>query len=205
MAPTKNRRDAASRRSYVPVKYETDLTRRRNVKEQRRSILVVTNGERTEVDYFEGLRFEPQLCATLRVKFEGVAPAALPAKAAFLRDSNDYDAVWVVCDVDQFDVALARQEAAVKGVGLALSNPCFEVWLLLHVSNKCGGFNNCDQVKNALRKQMPGWDKTRLNFADFRDFVMSAVERAKRLGDTAGDNPSTAVWRVVEDAYFSGE
>jgi RloB-like protein len=81
------------------------------------------------------------------VRFADLAPAALPAIAASLRDSNDYDGAWVVCDVDQFSVASARQTATEKNVGMALSNPCFEVWLLLHVSHKRSGFNNCDQVE----------------------------------------------------------
>lgn len=199
MSPNKGRRKASSRRPYVRVQYETDLTRTSSEREQRRTVLVVTNGSRTEVDYFECLRLEPWVTATLRVRYEGVSPNALPAKAAFLRDSNDYDSVWAVCDVDEFDVASALLEAAQKEVGLALSNPCFEVWLLLHVSNKCGGFNNCSQVERSLRRHIPMWDKSRLNFANFRDGVMNAVERAKRLDQAPDANPSTAVWRVVED------
>jgi RloB-like protein len=199
MTPDKGRRKPTARRPRTRVQYETDLTRTSGVREQRRTILIVTNGQRTEADYFEGLRLEPWVTAALRVKYEGVAPNALPAKAAFLRDSNDYDAVWIVCDVDEFDVVSAVAQAADNKVGIALSNPCFEVWLLLHVSSKCGGFNNCGQVQRALKRHFPAWDKSRLNFADFRDGVTSAVERAKRLDQSYDANPSTAVWRIVED------
>lgn len=205
MGPKRRPRGTRSRHRHSPVQYETDLSRRSGVREQHRTILILTNGERTEVDYFEGLRHEPWVTVTLRVKFEGVAPNALTGKAAFLRDINDYDAVWVVCDVDQFDVTSAGREAIAKDVGLALSNPCFEVWLILHVSKKCGAFNSCDQVEAALRRSIPTWDKTRLNFANFRTGVMDAVERAKRLGEAPASNPSTAVWRIVEDMCSTGD
>jgi hypothetical protein len=39
-------------------KRETDLLRRVNTRQERRSVLVVTNGISTEVDYFDALRRE---------------------------------------------------------------------------------------------------------------------------------------------------
>jgi len=44
-----------------------------------------------------------------------------------------YNSVWCVFDVDDHPrVADARQMAADNGIELAISNPCFELWLLLH-------------------------------------------------------------------------
>lgn len=180
------------------MSHETDLSRRKEVREPRLTVLVVTNGRRTERDYFNGLRAEPWVTATLRVSFVSEAPASLVARAAALRDANDYDAVWAVCDVDEFDIMPAIEDARTREVGLALSNPCFEVWLILHKSARCPGLNSADQAQKALRKHVPSWDKHRLEFADFRQHVFDAVERAKSLGEPPDANPSTAVWRVVE-------
>jgi hypothetical protein len=52
------------------------------------------------------------------------------------RERNDllaFEAVWCVCDVDQHaTLAAAREMAAKEAVGMAVSNPCFELWCLLH-------------------------------------------------------------------------
>lgn len=180
------------------IKYETDLRRRTSVREQRRTVLVVTNGQRTEVDYFDAVRREPWVNVTLRVRFEGGAPRALVIRAATLRNVNDYDNVWVVCDVDEFDVSSAIQDAKDTAVGLALSMPSFEVWLILHWTHRCPRFTNAAQANARLRRYVPTWDKSNLNFDDFRDGVMLAVERAKRLGEPPQANPSTGVWRLIE-------
>jgi hypothetical protein len=161
-------------------------------------VLVVTNGQRTEIDYFQALRREPWLAVTLRTRFEGGAPQALVTRAATLRDVNDYDKVWAVCDVDEFDVSLAIQEARDRTVGLALSMPSFEVWLILHKTKRCPRFNNATQADARLQRYVPTWDKTSLVFDDFRQGVMLAVKRAKLLGEPPEANPSTTVWRLIE-------
>jgi hypothetical protein len=43
------------------------------------------------------------------------------------------DEVWCVFDVDEHPkLAEARDQANANGIQLAVSNPCFELWLLLH-------------------------------------------------------------------------
>lgn len=42
---------------------ETNLRRQVNTRRERRSVLVVTNGVSTEVDYFDALRREPWVTA----------------------------------------------------------------------------------------------------------------------------------------------
>lgn len=86
------------------------------------------------------------------------------------------------------------------GVSLAVSNPCFELWLLLHHAecrSHCTGYAD---VASRLKKHVPGYDKTRLNFADYADGLNDAVKRARDLEPTGTDhtqNPSTGVWRLV--------
>lgn len=51
-------------------------------------------------------------------------------------DLNDQDQLWLVIDVDRWDkqgvLAPVIAEAHQKDIFLAVSNPCFEVWLLCH-------------------------------------------------------------------------
>ena len=89
---------------------ETNLLRRVDTRQERRSVLVVTNGVSTEVDYFDALRREPWVTADkVKVKFESGEPAAIVLRAARIRDDNAYDEAWVVCDVDEFDTEGRRR------------------------------------------------------------------------------------------------
>lgn len=189
----------AQRAGKIGFSRETDLLRRTNIRAERRSILVVTNGVRTESDYFDALRKEPWVTADkVKVKPESGEPIAVVLCAARIRDDNAYDEAWAVCDVDEFDTEATVAAAAEREVELALSLPSFEIWLILHLSARCQRFNNATQVGRHLKSLLPGWDKTGLKFSDFRAGVFEAVERAKRLGEPPDANPSTAVWRLIE-------
>lgn len=198
--PTKGRRAGTRTRPPRPgFPRETDLTRRVNIRDEGRSVLIVTNGKRTEVDYFNRIKEEPWVTATkVIVNFQTGEPAAVVLRTAIIRDENDYDEAWVVCDVDQYDITSAITNSKARQVELILSVPCFEVWLILHLSDACPGFNDCPQAGRHLKGLLASWDKATLRFSDFRDGVFHAVARAKRLGDPPDANPSTAVWRVVE-------
>lgn len=139
-------------------------------------MLIVTNGASTEVDYFEGLHWEAWVMADkVKTKFVPGDPAAVVLRAARIRDDSAYDEAWVVCDVDEFDVKTAVATAAERAVELALSRPCFEVWLVLHMSAGCPRFNSATQVDRHLRSLLPTWNKTGLKFSDFSASVFDAL------------------------------
>ena len=197
--PSRGRSGASTSRRSYGFKRETDLRRDVEVRDELRTILIVTNGERTEFDYFMAVKSELWVNAgRVFVKFEPGAPAAVVLRTAFIRDDSDFDEAWTVCDVDEFDVATAISDADSRKVNLALSVPCFEVWLILHISNSCPGFNYAVQAEKYLKGLLPGWTKTTLAFANFRNGIDDAIVRAKRLGEPPDANPSTAVWRLIE-------
>lgn len=179
---------------------ETNLRRGVPIREERRSVLIVTNGENTEVDYFDALKGEPWVTADkITVKFINGSPVKAVVRAAEIRTENAYDEAWAVCDVDQYDVQPAITEAAAhEDVELVLSQPCFEVWLILHLRPGCPGFNDATQAGAHLKKILSHWDKTALRFSDFKVGVFKAVDLAQRLDKPPEANPSTAVWRVIK-------
>lgn len=70
------------------------------------------------------------------------------------------DEVWLVMDVDHWDrVALADvcRKAKVAGYGVAIANPCFEVWLCLHFA-ECGD----DEITAAAQGRQAGANLKRL-------------------------------------------
>ncbi|WET83152.1 RloB family protein [Amycolatopsis sp. QT-25] len=98
-------------------------------------MLVVCGAEATEPGYFEGLkraRRNPAL--TIKIKAKRGDPDAVVKYAAGMRDRAEgtYDEVWCVVDVDEFDLDRAAATARRLRIELAISNPCFEFWLLLH-------------------------------------------------------------------------
>lgn len=196
--PNRLGRDSSRRRQGHVFQRETNLERRVGTRTERRAVLIVTNGERTECDYFEALRQEPWITGKVKVKVEKGDPAAVVRRATQIRDDNGYDEAWAVCDADEFDVTSLLAGMHDPGVVLALSVPCFEVWLILHLSAGCRGSDNARQAGDFLKKILPTWDKTALSFDDFRAGVFDAVYRARKLEQPPHGNPSTAVWRLIE-------
>ncbi|WDZ87353.1 RloB family protein [Micromonospora cathayae] len=196
---TKRRTDPrGTGRNRTGSSRETDLRRRTGVREQRQTVLAVTNGESTERAYLEGLRQEPWLRQRLVVVVTKGSPIDAVRGAARRRDDNDFDEAYVVCDVDQYPVAGPVAEARKRDVTLLWSNPSFEVWLILHHATCSRYLENADKAGEQLGQHVRGWDKTRLDFDAFRDGVSAAVDRARKLGDPPDANPSTAMWQLVE-------
>ena len=121
------------------------LSRRGPVRQPKLALLVFCEGKNTEPDYIRSFARER---ANSLVRVNLVAPAGAPttlvekakaARAQIAASKNSYerfDQVWVMFDRDEHpnvDQAIAHAEAA--GVHVGFSNPCFEVWLLLHYGN----------------------------------------------------------------------
>jgi hypothetical protein len=120
---------------------------------------------------------------------------------SFLR----FDEIWCVFDVDEHHKPRlndARQLARAKGIDLAVSNPCFELWLLLHFRDHPGAWHRHD-VQDMLKVFLPSYDK-HLDFDELADGVAYATRRAGRLDQDAesegesGRNPTTGVYRLTD-------
>jgi hypothetical protein len=166
--------------------------------EQRRTVLVATNGESTEKTYFSELKNEPWVRQRVVVVVERGSPLSVVKGAAKRRDRDDYDEAWAVCDVDEFPTEPAISQAKAEGVSIAWSNPCFELWLLLHRATHAGFIADARAAEKLMRQCVRGWKKSNLDFASFRESVEDAVRRAKSLGTPPHENPSTAVWQLIE-------
>ncbi len=119
------------------------------------------------------------------------------------RDDNlRWDEVWGVFDVDDHpNLAQAINLAADNEVEVAISNPCFELWALLHFQDQRAHIERA-KLRQALQRHLPGYDKT-LDFARMHPGYPEALRRAAELGreaDRAGDpgrNPTTGVPRLT--------
>ncbi len=121
---------------------------------------------------------------------------------------DKHDVVWCVMDVEQHKkLADALQKAKDKGVQVALSNPCFEYWFLLHFEQPTGSFPRCKDVQKALTRWHSGYKKGKpATFGKFYPCTNRAIRNSKavlrargNLEDLSNCNPSTHVHRVVEN------
>jgi hypothetical protein len=178
--------------------------RRRPSREPRSQLLVVCGAKRTEPAYLTGLRQAARNPAVaVKVRAHPRDPDSVIDYAMKCRElmSDDFDQVWCVLDVDQFNYSRALKTANQVGINLAISNPCFEAWLLMHHVDLTVPLQDAGAALELLKQVIPGYDKTDLNFSDFAAQVPSAIERAKLLSSdisSLGDNPSSGMWCLAE-------
>jgi hypothetical protein len=186
------------------TRHEPPNGRRPPRRRTRPLILIVCASRRTESDYLRGLRDQsgnPAVDILLRKHGRSPNQAIEYARKFVQGDQRNFDEIWCVVDVDDFDIDEAANTARRAKVSLAVSNPCFELWLLLHHADCTAYCDGYEGVAARLKKHVHDYDKTRLNFARYRNGVDDAVRRATALdpsGQEFGRNPSTNVWQLVE-------
>src|SRR5690606_6502177 len=70
---------------------------------------------------------------------------------------------------------------------LAISNPCFEVWLVLHffqLNKEEPELMTSENLEEKLKTHLKTFNKNKLNFSDFKEHVADAIKNAKILDDT---------------------
>lgn len=159
----------------------------------RQRTLIVVGGLRTEVQYFEQVKASRRATGLqVRVIARGVSPSELveiasrekARDARVARDSGDprdvFDSVWVVVDVDEFDADIPNAQRAAKesAVRLAVSNPCFEIWLLWHFQDRAAWIHRRDLQR--LVNNLNICDGKSIKARDLPEQTASAVERASR-------------------------
>jgi hypothetical protein len=159
-------------------------------------IVIACEGKNTEPRYFQDcidgygaglvtLRVLPKTGVPLTV-----VNAAVDEREKLLtkrRRSNDsFDAVfrvWAVFDRDEHpNVDAALKLANDKNIDVAYSNPCFEVWPLLHLMDY-GSQEERDKVQHTLRENMPNYnhaDGAVIDFGLIKDCFPEAYDRSLR-------------------------
>jgi RloB-like protein len=196
---------------------ESENVRRRTPRrEPKRRILVLCEGGVTEAGYFRSLRrtFRNALLE-VEIDDQGGVPKTLVERAAEKKKEAErearsrrddflrFDEVWCVFDVDDHPhLPDARQQARANGIHLAVSNPCFELWALLHFQEHSAYLERGD-ARSRLKRHLPDYDKA-LPFERLHEGYSDAVTRAQELdrrredAGEPGGNPSTGVYQLTE-------
>jgi hypothetical protein len=117
---------------------------------------------------------------------------------------HDYDQIWVVFDVDEHPgVPEAKKQAKDNNLMVAISNPCFELWALLHFQNQTGFISRHD-AQRLVKTYIPEYEK-KLPCELLMKRIEDAFRRADELriqnsrNQCAGNNPSTDVDHLVQN------
>jgi len=123
-------------------------------------------------------------------------------------DHEEDDELWLLLDVDHYaegnhlkTFLTALTKARQRGVNVALSKPCFELWLLLHHEDEPAVVNlaSCADVEATLRAKLGQYNKTKLKEEHFPlGSVSEACRRAIKLDEsvTGGEIPNGNTSRV---------
>jgi hypothetical protein len=122
-----------------------------------------------------------------------------------LRDENlRFDEVWCVCDVDEHPrLTEALQRATENDIKVALSNPCFELWALLHLREQSESLHRHEAQREVARLLSLKNDK-HFSFDKLHPKYDTAVRRAIELRRQAAAceqprrNPTTNVDELTE-------
>lgn len=179
-------------------------------------ILVVAEGKVTETKYintFAAYHKNSRVDVVVRggagvpktiVEYAKELKTEREKEAKSQKDENiKFDEVWCVFDIDTHpDIPEAIQKAHSSDLRLAISNPCFELWLWLHFAPQ-PGIQGHKQMQKMLKSHIPHYEKD-INFMNISSGYSEAVSRAQKLESDAieegedGRNPTTGVWRLTE-------
>lgn len=212
--------------------------KRREVRKQRKyefmtpkanSFLIVTEGERTEPLYFNGLK------KLIREKVGGMVDVIevpvidvcgkgsstgklLEITEEIVKDANIiYQNIWVVFDKDDFkDFDKAITDGINKGYKMAWSNQSFEYWLYLHFYYSDSALHRddlCKKLDDIFKAYGLGEGAYKKNYEDIYNLVNTyngvdtAIKNAKRrmasfkngINKPSEYDPGTTVHILVEE------
>ncbi len=187
----------------------TKLLDREHDRRDAKLFIIATEGNKTEKQYFE-------MFHSTRIKVK-VLPTADDNKSApeyvlarldaFKEqyDLNEEDMLWLVLDVDRWGEEKLSQicrQARQKNYNLAISNPCFEVWLYLHFDDLNPQDRTCDDFKAGLRTLLGSYNSSNLDLSKYKPHIADAANRAKSLHPVSSDywpqTLGTHVYKLVE-------
>lgn len=204
---------------------DASFERRSASRAPRLVLLIVCEGAETEYRYFHTWRKSARL-TTVTIDVHGGAGQAneVVAETIQRRDQRQaayqraarrgqvaappFDQVWCVFDregqyeVETFRVAVQRADH--EQIKLAISNPCFEYWYLLHFQDTGTPFYHGQEVKQALRRYIRDYQEHSDCSEQLLPQTHIALERARRRHELHPErahdrfpNPSTTVYELV--------
>ncbi|MGH3852899.1 MAG: RloB family protein [Pseudonocardiaceae bacterium] len=164
-----------------------NLKRKTANRPERKTVVIFCEGKASEPDYIDGLKQLPNVRSNTSVNIEvdlhqGV-PQTLAQLAIGRKADDEVDECWCVFDVEwpkkHPNLTQAIQLARDHNIRLAISNPCFELWLILHFEDQTA-FLDTDETESRSRK-LDGRSDKRINAEQYMPRRHKAAQRASSL------------------------
>lgn len=189
------------------------LTRKVEKYRDDRIFLIACEDRYGPVQYFSMFAF-PRVELKFFPTLDGASAANHVVKRVIDQKVQPGDQRWILLDTDRFisgtqlpNFLRAVKDAEDNGVKVAISRPCFEVWILLHFNDpdQIVGLSNASDVEARIKNIISGFSKTRLKIEDFSvESVSEAFFRAIQLDESIRDEKipprnSTRVYRLLAE------
>ncbi len=193
--------------------------RKTATRDVKKLIIIATEGSKTELQYFDSLRSKFGLRNVKPLKRKRTRSSPLDVLKQLNREkgklrgtqrSNEY---WAVIDKDNWSKQILEQfitSAQRKGYKVADSNPCFELWLLLHYESVgrlkglegSAATGGCASVERELKKFDKNYDKSRYESAKYIEKIDNAIKNAAKTDTQPQDRwlnqIGTRVYRLAQ-------
>ena len=205
------------------IRQRNKLDRKIATRANHKRVLIVTEGH-TERNYFEEIKRTYKLSAVVIKRSSGTSPLNVVEYAnnlfskgdGGLYRKGDFDEVYAVFDRDihasYFDaLSLAEQLGNKQKMSkkhpvvfeAIPSNPCFELWLLIHFQDVSTLMHRHD-VFTRVQAKLPGYEKGDEGiYSRTSDKLDDAIRRAHAMNDSSSpysqDKPYTGIVVLVEN------
>ena len=194
------------------------VRRRVATRKPRKTIVVFCEGSRTEPDYLAALKRLPAVrdVAAVDIRVQPgrgmtnprqLVSLAVAAKLRATEEDDEVDEFWCIFDVEwpvnHPGLTEAVDEARSHGVEVAISNPCFELWLILHLQPQSAWLTTEHACK--LRGKLDGSHGKEIDATTYMPHIAVAARRAAALDDRhrhketsfPRNNPSSGMHRLL--------
>lgn len=175
----------------------------------RKLYIIATEGSETEPAYFSIFQSKDR---TIRIRLLDSKNKSAPKNV--LKRAEKYiqkqklkknDEVWLVLDRDEWPEATLSWvwgRCQEMKFNLAVSNPCFEYWLLLHFENG-SGVTSARNCRDKLVHHLPNFSKDHVEGEKFKPHIQTAIDHAAQkdvpLCDKWPDTNGSTVYRLVKE------
>ena len=174
----------------------------------RKLFLVASEGECTEPCYFEKLRDLSNQVVIRSIPHKHSSPKhVLKAMKDKLKSEpiGENDEAWIIMDKDRWEdsalMSLFNWAEKKNQHHVAISNPCFELWLLLHFEEA----TNCDTVQkitDKLRRHITAYNKKipgdKITLKNVKEAILRAKAHDHSKEAAIPGSGTTQVHRLVE-------
>jgi len=198
-----------------------DNERIKNTRDERKAVLIACEDSVSAPLYFNAIFYDLKINHAIAASSLVIAEHKHTDPLGVLQDLldhpsyEDFDHQWIVIDRDEertnggghtlecFNQAIAKADG--KGIKVAYSNPCFEIWYLLHFEYRNTAIDRDELCKQLERDHQYKKNELLILNQEQQDTAIKNAQKLIKSWDAvqgitfpATDNPSTTVHDLVK-------